>query len=76
VHKYDGDNMSPASGTVEYTPGNPPVTGCGLSWTAEEMDTALAGPVAYVLFDHEGTADIATLLESVSSTDKGLIKKP
>ena len=40
-----------------------------MSWTAEEMDTALAGPVASVLFDHEGTADIAALLESVSGTD-------
>ena len=40
-----------------------------MSWTAEEMDTALAGPVASVLFDHEGTTDIAALLESVPGTD-------
>jgi len=61
--------MSLASGAVEYTLGTSPVTGCGVSWTAEEMDTALAGPVASVLFDHEGTADIAALLESVPGTD-------
>ncbi|MFV9691942.1 MAG: hypothetical protein ACNY01_13410 [Desulfobacteria bacterium] len=40
-----------------------------MSWTADEIDTALAGPVAPVLFDHEGTADIAALLESVPGTD-------
>ena len=61
--------MSLAFGTVEYTLGTPPVTGCAVSLTAEEMDTALAGPVASVLFDHEGMADIAALLESVLGTD-------
>jgi hypothetical protein len=61
--------MSLAAGIVEYMLGTPPVTGCGVSWTAEELDTALAGPVAPVVFDHEGTADIAALLESLPDTD-------
>lgn len=61
--------MSLATGTIEYTLGTPPVTGCGVSWTAEELDSALAGPVAPVLFDHGGTADIAALLESLLDTD-------
>ena len=61
--------MSLASGTIEYTLGTPPVTCFGVSWTAEELDAALVGPVASVLFDHEGTADIAALLESVPGTD-------
>ena len=49
--------MSMAAGTVEYTLGTPPVTGCGVSWTAEEMDTALAGPVASVLAVGEAERD-------------------
>ena len=61
--------MSLVSGTVEYTLGTPPVTGCGVSWTAEEMDIALAGSVASLVFDNEGTADIAALLESIPGTD-------
>lgn len=56
-------------GTVEYMLGTPPVTGCGVSWTAEELDTALVGPVSPVLFDHEGMANIAALLESLPDTD-------
>jgi len=61
--------MSLAAGTVEYTLGTPPVTGCGVSWTTEELDTALAGHVAHVVFDQEGTADITALLESLPDTD-------
>ena len=44
--------MSLASGTVEYTLGSMPVTCFGVSWTAEEMDAALAGPVASLVFDN------------------------
>jgi hypothetical protein len=61
--------MNLAAGRVEYTFGTPPVTGCGVSWTAAELDAALAGPVASVVFDHEGMADIAALLESLPDTD-------
>lgn len=61
--------MSLASGAVEYTLGTLPVTGCGVSWTAEELDVALAGPVASLVFDNDGTADIAVLLESLPGTD-------
>ena len=35
--------MTLATGTVKYTLGAAPVTGCGLSWTVEELDIALAG---------------------------------
>lgn len=61
--------MSLAAGTVEYTLGIPPVTGCGVSLAAEELDAALTGTVAALVFDTEGTADIATLLESLPATD-------
>mgnify|MGYP001125809620 CR=1 FL=1 len=61
--------MSMALGTIEYTLGASRVNCSGVSWTAEELDTALAGPVASLVFDSEGTADIAALLESVPGTD-------
>ena len=56
-------------GKIEYEMGVPPVTGSGLSYSEEELDAALTGPVAAVVFDNEGTADIAALLESLSETD-------
>lgn len=61
--------MSMAAGTTEYTLGTPPVTCFGVSWTAEERDAVLAEPVASVVFDNEGTANIAALLEGVPGTD-------
>ncbi|RLB88203.1 MAG: hypothetical protein DRH10_07970 [Deltaproteobacteria bacterium] len=61
--------MTLSAGTVEYTIGTAPVTGCGISWTAEELDTALAGPVAEVVFDDAGNADCAAILEGLSETE-------
>ena len=61
--------MSIAVGMIEYTLGTPPTICFGVSWTAEELDAALAGPIASLVFDNEGTADIAALLESVPGTD-------
>ena len=61
--------MSLATGRVEYTLGAAPVTGCGLSWTMEELDAALEGPVAEVVFDDTGIADLTALLESIPDTD-------
>jgi len=61
--------MTLSAGTVEYTLGTAPVTGCGISWTAEELDTALAGPVAEVVFDDAGNADCAAILEGLSETE-------
>lgn len=40
-----------------------------MTWSGEDLDAALNGPVAAILFDYEGIADIASLLESVPSTD-------
>ena len=57
--------MTLATGTVEYTLGAVPVTGCGLSWTVEELDIALAGSVAEVIFDDAGAADLEAFLGSV-----------
>ena len=61
--------MNIPPGTPQYTHGHPPITAQGVSWTDKELATALAGPVAALVFDREGTADIAALLEGVPSTD-------
>lgn len=61
--------MTLATGTVEYTLGAAPVTGCGLSWTVEELDIALAGAVAEVIFDDAGAADLEAFLGSVPDTE-------
>ena len=62
--------MTLSAGTVEYTLGTAPATSCGISWTAEELDTALAGPVAGVVFDDAGNADVVTLFESVPDAEE------
>jgi hypothetical protein len=38
--------MTIAAGTINYQLGTAPVTGCGFSYSADELDTALSGPVA------------------------------
>jgi hypothetical protein len=60
--------MAIAVGSVVYTCGEDPVVGRGVAWTAEELDSALAGSVAEVLFDDNGTADLNVLLSSLTDT--------
>lgn len=38
--------MTIAAGTIQYELGTAPVTGCGFSYSADELDTALSGAVA------------------------------
>lgn len=61
--------MSIPVGNIQYNIGTAPVTGCGVSLTAEEIDAALAGPVAEVVFDDAGNADLASFLESLPETE-------
>jgi hypothetical protein len=61
--------MSLATGRVEYTLGTAPVTGCDLSWTTEELDAALEGSVAEVVFDDTGIAGLTALLEGIPDTE-------
>jgi hypothetical protein len=61
--------MTVAPGTLEYSLGAAPVTGCGISWTADELNAALAGPVAEVIFDDAGKADLAAVLAGLSETE-------
>lgn len=57
------------SGKIEYKIGTPQVSGCGLSYSNEELEIALEGPVAEVLFDGEGKEQIKELLEGLAETD-------
>ena len=61
--------MTVASGEAVYSAGDPPSTGLGLMWSGEELDAALNGPVAAVLFDDEGSADIEEILRGIVDTE-------
>ena len=61
--------MTLPTGTIEYTLGSAPITGCGLSYTISELESALAGPVAEAVFDDEGTADLTNMLSSLPDTE-------
>ena len=43
-------------------------TGVGVEWTDAQLDEALGGPVAEILFDDVGTADIAAILAPLANT--------
>lgn len=55
--------------TALYTLGTPPVTGAGLEVSAPDLDGALSGPVAALIFDDAGNDDIAALLGGVAETE-------
>ena len=61
--------MSIAAGTIEYTLGISPVSGCGFSWVTDELDTALAGPGSEIVFDDSGKTNILALLSGLAETD-------
>lgn len=69
--------MTIESGTIQYQLGTTPVTGCGRSYSEEELDTALAGPVAEVVFENSGKANIESLLAGLAETDfeKGEVER-
>ena len=69
--------MTLAVGTINYQLGISPVTGCGFSYSAEELDTALSGSVAGLVYDDSGKADIEALLAGLAETDfqKGEVKR-
>jgi hypothetical protein len=58
-----------SAGTVEYTFNSNPVIGCGISYTAEELEEVLRESVCEIVFDRDGYSKLASLLESVSETD-------
>jgi hypothetical protein len=69
--------MSVAAGTINYQLGTAPVTGCGFSYSADELDTALSSSVAGVVYDDSGKADIEALLAGLAETDfeKGEVER-
>ena len=61
--------MTIASGTIQYQLGTIPVTGCGFSYSETELDSALSGPVAEIVFDNSGKDDFRNLLEGLPATE-------
>ncbi len=61
--------MTVPVGESVYNHGFPPCSGIGLEWSSDDLDAALDGPVAAVLFDDEGKANIEEILTSLAETD-------
>ncbi|MXW84276.1 MAG: hypothetical protein F4246_10985 [Rhodothermaceae bacterium] len=61
--------MTVARGRPVYSTGAPPCTGLGLTWSSEELNAALEGPVSAVLFDDEGRTDIEEMMREVVETE-------
>lgn len=61
--------MTLAVGTTVYNEGSAPCSGVGLTWSGDDLDAAMNGPVAAVLFDDEGKADIEDILTSLAETE-------
>ncbi|HEX7608079.1 MAG TPA: hypothetical protein VF370_01990 [Candidatus Cryosericum sp.] len=61
--------MSVVIGIEEYSVGFAPITGRGFSWTRDQLDEALVGPIAEIVFDDAGTADLRGLLAGIPDTD-------
>lgn len=61
--------LSVAIGEIVYSHGSSPCKGVGLTWTDNELDAALSGPVSSTLFDDVGDADLASILYGLADTD-------
>ena len=57
------------AGAEAYNVDVVPVTARGASYTAEELDVAIRGPVSRILRDVSGQADLAAILTSVVTTE-------
>lgn len=61
--------MTVAAGRIIYTQGDDPCSGVGLEWSSEELNAAMEGRVAAVLFDDEGRADVEEILTGLAETE-------
>ncbi len=61
--------MKVAAGEPVYHEGSAPCSGLGLKWSGDELDAAMNGRVAAVLFDDAGKADIEGILTGLPETD-------
>ena len=64
--------MSLPPGKEVYAHGRPPCRGTGVVWTREELDEAIKGPVASVLFDDEGKTDFRETLGETEFETAGI----
>ena len=60
--------MTVAVGQAVYSLGDAPCLGSGVQWSEDELHDAIKGPVAAVLFDDEGNANIKDMLASLTET--------
>lgn len=60
--------MTVGVGNIVYSIGVPRCAGSGMRWSENELATAIEGPVAAVLFDDEGNANIKDILASLAET--------
>ncbi len=61
--------MTVAVGETAYTLGIDPCSGLGLRWTADELEAAIKGPVAAILFDDAGKNEIKDILAGLAETE-------
>ena len=61
--------MTVPLGNVAYNLDIVPCSGIGVTWTHDELDSALEGPVAAFLFDDAGAADVASILAPLANTE-------
>lgn len=61
--------MKVAAGETVYNEGAAPCSGLGLTWSGDELDAAMNGPVAAVLFDDAGRSDIEGILTGLVETE-------
>lgn len=61
--------MTVAAGSIAYENGAAPCSGVGLTWSNEELNVALDGRVAALVFDDAGKADIEGILSGLAETD-------
>ncbi len=61
--------MTVGAGEVVYRQGNVQCSAVGIRWSDNELNAAMDGRVAAVLFDDEGKANIKNILAGVTETD-------
>ena len=61
--------MTVGAGEVVFRLGEVPCSGVGLRWSDNELNAAMDGRVAAVLFDDDGKANIVDILAGLAETD-------
>ena len=66
--------MSISQGKIEYRLGTHPTTGCGFSYSDDELNRALAGKVKDIVFDTEGQKQITNILAETGFSNNEIKK--